>query len=258
MLVYVHITDPSLLPRTCRTNQRWDSSTARLRLSSLARWRRATGLLLRRQRSPSATPAENSRRTACRCPAPAALSSPGHHQCPTTVIFLAPSSLSTRSARRRSTARRTHTSKCIQSPCTAPGAWSRAQAGLSTTTQNLRCSTSTDGGGNPQQTKRARLSSTTLILKTGTASSMVCMPTLRADIPLAVSNARLLRNVLSGHDYKGALSDYVKVGGPIAMVPRQAMGIWWTRWFDFNNWDVKKSALQSHVCSRFHQSSLKY
>ena len=45
----------------------------------------------------------------------------------------------------------------------------------------------------------------------------------------------------SGHDYKAALSDYVKVGGPIAMVPRQAMGIWWTRWFDFNNWDVNKS-----------------
>ena len=44
-----------------------------------------------------------------------------------------------------------------------------------------------------------------------------------------------------GHDYKGALADYVKVGGPIAMVPRQAMGIWWTRWFDFNNWDVNKS-----------------
>ena len=43
-----------------------------------------------------------------------------------------------------------------------------------------------------------------------------------------------------GHDYKGALSDYIQVGGKIAMVPRQALGIWWTRWFNFNNWDVRK------------------
>ena len=43
-----------------------------------------------------------------------------------------------------------------------------------------------------------------------------------------------------GHDYKGALSDYVMVGGKIAMVPRQALGVWWTRWFDFNNADLFK------------------
>jgi hypothetical protein len=43
-----------------------------------------------------------------------------------------------------------------------------------------------------------------------------------------------------GHDYKGALSDYIKVGGKIPMVPKQALGVWWTRWFDFNNWDVLK------------------
>jgi alpha-glucosidase (family GH31 glycosyl hydrolase) len=43
-----------------------------------------------------------------------------------------------------------------------------------------------------------------------------------------------------GHDYMGALSDYVKVGGKTAMVPRQASGIWWTRWFDLNNRDVIK------------------
>ena len=30
------------------------------------------------------------------------------------------------------------------------------------------------------------------------------------------------------------------MGGPIAMVPKQALGLWWTRWFDFNNWDVLK------------------
>ena len=43
-----------------------------------------------------------------------------------------------------------------------------------------------------------------------------------------------------GHDYMGALGDYVKVGGKTAMVPRQASGIWWTRWFDLNNRDVIK------------------
>jgi hypothetical protein len=35
----------------------------------------------------------------------------------------------------------------------------------------------------------------------------------------------------TGHDYKAALTDYVQVGGKIAMVPRQALGLWWTRWF---------------------------
>eukprot|EP00615_Pteridomonas_danica_P000377 CAMPEP_0114363576 /NCGR_PEP_ID=MMETSP0101-20121206/26710_1 /TAXON_ID=38822 ORGANISM="Pteridomonas danica, Strain PT" /NCGR_SAMPLE_ID=MMETSP0101 /ASSEMBLY_ACC=CAM_ASM_000211 /LENGTH=940 /DNA_ID=CAMNT_0001510367 /DNA_START=107 /DNA_END=2927 /DNA_ORIENTATION=+ len=37
-----------------------------------------------------------------------------------------------------------------------------------------------------------------------------------------------------GLDYKGALNDYIRVGGSIAMVPRNAMGVWWTRWYDFN------------------------
>lgn len=43
-----------------------------------------------------------------------------------------------------------------------------------------------------------------------------------------------------GHNYKQALSDFVAIGGRIPIVPRYATGIWWTRWFDFNNWDVKK------------------
>jgi alpha-glucosidase (family GH31 glycosyl hydrolase) len=36
-----------------------------------------------------------------------------------------------------------------------------------------------------------------------------------------------------GRDYKGALNDYVQVGGSIAMLPRNALGVWWTRWYDF-------------------------
>lgn len=76
-----------------------------------------------------------------------------------------------------------------------------------------------------------------------------------------------------GHDYRGALSDFVKViffchlsrkrlshwtspptpfstsllfrlpcqvGGKIAMVPRYITGLWFTRWYDLNNIDVKK------------------
>jgi alpha-glucosidase (family GH31 glycosyl hydrolase) len=41
-----------------------------------------------------------------------------------------------------------------------------------------------------------------------------------------------------GHDFKGALADFVKVGGKAAMVPRAALGIWWTRWYDFNEFDA--------------------
>jgi len=44
-----------------------------------------------------------------------------------------------------------------------------------------------------------------------------------------------------GRDFKGALHDYVKVGGSIAMLPRNAMGVWWTRWYDF----TQQTALDS-------------
>ena len=43
-----------------------------------------------------------------------------------------------------------------------------------------------------------------------------------------------------GHDYKGALMDFTTIAGKIPMIPRYANGIWFTRWFDFNNVDVKK------------------
>mmetsp|Transcript_9650 Transcript_9650/g.22029 ORF Transcript_9650/g.22029 Transcript_9650/m.22029 type:complete len:252 (-) Transcript_9650:164-919(-) len=33
-----------------------------------------------------------------------------------------------------------------------------------------------------------------------------------------------------GHDYKAALSDFIQVSGRVAMVPRQALGVWFTRW----------------------------
>jgi len=42
-----------------------------------------------------------------------------------------------------------------------------------------------------------------------------------------------------GSDYKGALQDFTTVGGKIAMVPRAASGVWWTRWFDFTDGDAR-------------------
>jgi len=43
-----------------------------------------------------------------------------------------------------------------------------------------------------------------------------------------------------GLDYTGALKDFVQIGGKVAMPPRAALGLWWTRWFNFNSADVKK------------------
>lgn len=42
-----------------------------------------------------------------------------------------------------------------------------------------------------------------------------------------------------GLDFKGALRDFVKVSGKAAMVPRRAMGVWWTRWFDYDADDLR-------------------
>ncbi len=41
-----------------------------------------------------------------------------------------------------------------------------------------------------------------------------------------------------GSNYRQALADFVQVAGRIAMTPRYASGIWWTRWFNFDNLDV--------------------
>eukprot|EP01104_Vermistella_antarctica_P006882 TRINITY_DN1757_c0_g1_i1.p1 TRINITY_DN1757_c0_g1~~TRINITY_DN1757_c0_g1_i1.p1 ORF type:complete len:948 (-),score=252.28 TRINITY_DN1757_c0_g1_i1:465-3308(-) len=43
-----------------------------------------------------------------------------------------------------------------------------------------------------------------------------------------------------GHDYKGALTDFVGLSGRIAMTPRYASGIWWSRWLNYNNFDVQQ------------------
>ncbi len=41
-----------------------------------------------------------------------------------------------------------------------------------------------------------------------------------------------------GHDYLGALSDLSRVGGRVPLVPRANLGVWWTRWYDFDATDV--------------------
>jgi len=43
-----------------------------------------------------------------------------------------------------------------------------------------------------------------------------------------------------GHDYFGALADFVAVSGKTIMVPKYASGIWWSRWYDLNNLDLVK------------------
>jgi alpha-glucosidase (family GH31 glycosyl hydrolase) len=43
-----------------------------------------------------------------------------------------------------------------------------------------------------------------------------------------------------GNDYMGALYEYTLLGGAIAMTPRSAMGVSWSRWFNMNDRDVNE------------------
>ena len=42
-----------------------------------------------------------------------------------------------------------------------------------------------------------------------------------------------------GLDFKGALADFVKISGKIAMPPKNVWGTWFTRWFNFNANDLR-------------------
>lgn len=42
-----------------------------------------------------------------------------------------------------------------------------------------------------------------------------------------------------GHDYRGALADYTLIGGKIVMIPRHANGVWWSRWYNYDNQGMK-------------------
>ena len=44
-----------------------------------------------------------------------------------------------------------------------------------------------------------------------------------------------------GRDYRGALADFALVAGRAALPPRPSLGVWWTRWFDFDQGDVARA-----------------
>ena len=44
-----------------------------------------------------------------------------------------------------------------------------------------------------------------------------------------------------GRDYRGALADFAQVAGRAALPPRPSLGVWWTRWFDFDQGDVARA-----------------
>jgi alpha-glucosidase len=41
-----------------------------------------------------------------------------------------------------------------------------------------------------------------------------------------------------GHDYKAALQDYVQFGGPIPLIPRYVLGLWWSRFWAYSADDL--------------------
>ncbi len=43
-----------------------------------------------------------------------------------------------------------------------------------------------------------------------------------------------------GHDYKTTLADYIQFGGPIPLVPRYVLGVWWSRYWAYHADDLKQ------------------
>jgi hypothetical protein len=42
-----------------------------------------------------------------------------------------------------------------------------------------------------------------------------------------------------GHDYKAALAEYTRFGGPIPLIPRYVLGAWWSRYWAYRDQDLK-------------------
>ena len=42
-----------------------------------------------------------------------------------------------------------------------------------------------------------------------------------------------------GHDYKAALAEYTRFGGPIPLIPRFVLGAWWSRYWAYSEQDLK-------------------
>ncbi|MDX2114538.1 MAG: glycoside hydrolase family 31 protein [Planctomycetota bacterium] len=43
-----------------------------------------------------------------------------------------------------------------------------------------------------------------------------------------------------GHDYKAALRDFTRVAGPIPLPPRYVFGVWWSRYWEYSDEELKK------------------
>lgn len=73
------------------------------------------------------------------------------------------------------------------------------------------------------------------------------VPCMGADDWWADADGKMLRNVdthdlylfAHGHDYMGALADYKAVGGRVPILPRRNLGLWFTRWYDYDAADVR-------------------
>jgi alpha-glucosidase len=52
-----------------------------------------------------------------------------------------------------------------------------------------------------------------------------------------------------GHDYRKALSDYIRVAGRIPLPPRFAFGTWWSRYWDYSDQEIEE------IIHDFHQNS---
>ncbi len=42
-----------------------------------------------------------------------------------------------------------------------------------------------------------------------------------------------------GHDYKGALAEYMRFGGPVPLIPRYVLGAWWSRYWAYSAQDLE-------------------
>ena len=43
-----------------------------------------------------------------------------------------------------------------------------------------------------------------------------------------------------GHDYKAALAEYTRFGGPVPLIPRFVLGAWWSRYWAYSDQDLKE------------------
>ena len=74
------------------------------------------------------------------------------------------------------------------------------------------------------------------------------VPCLDTDDWWADGAGKMLRNVdthdlylfAHGHDYMGALADLTAVGGRVPVLPRRNLGVWFTRWYDYDAADVRE------------------